>query len=266
VVCSEHKERAPQNESLGLKKLTQPFSQPILIMGEGSELEVAGRDLRFSYQPSYRSSDLSSSRSSYRSSYQSQSEEDDDEYAVAEEKFLVANTEFFETLALENMRRDQYAKLAQHNHVYMDYASLALSSRFQVSHVHCCYAFILLFTPQFSCKLEMCFYADGRAYEDRDGRRVHGRSETHWDCRVCGHGASQAPGNAQRQQIRVQRCVHHRSQSFLPLGRERLPFPEKQPTLVMPGQSRRRQPGKYYPNMYDSLALCCFLLKCLGPV
>jgi molybdenum cofactor sulfurtransferase len=75
-------------------------------------------------------------RSVSLASYQSQEEDDANEatdYADAEEKFLQANTGYFETLALENVRRDQYPKLALHGHVYMDYASLALSSRFQVS-------------------------------------------------------------------------------------------------------------------------------------
>ena len=85
--------------------------------------------------------ELNMDRSISLASYQSQEEEEEAayeaaneaaDYADAEEKFLQANTDFFETLAIENVRRDQYPKLALHRHVYMDYASLALSSRFQV--------------------------------------------------------------------------------------------------------------------------------------
>ncbi|KAG0596630.1 hypothetical protein M758_UG271000 [Ceratodon purpureus] len=74
-------------------------------------------------------------RSMSLASYLSQEEEDANEaaeYADAEERFLQANTGYFETLALENVRQEQYPKLALHRHVYMDYASLALSSRFQM--------------------------------------------------------------------------------------------------------------------------------------
>lgn len=66
----------------------------------------------------------------------SRSNEDDDdvddalEFAEAEERFLHLNPDYAATATMDYIRRDQYPKLARH--VYMDYASLALSSRFQM--------------------------------------------------------------------------------------------------------------------------------------
>lgn len=67
--------------------------------------------------------------------YKSDGDDDSSEaadYADAEEKFLQTNPDYFEILSLENVRREQYPKLSLNKHVYMDYASLALSSRFQI--------------------------------------------------------------------------------------------------------------------------------------
>jgi len=52
------------------------------------------------------------------------------EFAEADERFLLSNPDYAATSTMDYIRRDQYPKLARH--VYMDYASLALSSRFQM--------------------------------------------------------------------------------------------------------------------------------------
>lgn len=52
------------------------------------------------------------------------------EFAEADERFLLSNPDYAATSSMDYIRRDQYPKLARH--VYMDYASLALSSRFQM--------------------------------------------------------------------------------------------------------------------------------------
>lgn len=99
-------------------------------------------------------------------SYQSEAEDGVDEaaeYAEAEEKFLQANTAYFETLTLENVRRDQYPKLALHRHVYMDHASLALSSRFQMEeHMRIVMAEGHMFGTKSTSLVEYAAMAQGR--------------------------------------------------------------------------------------------------------
>jgi molybdenum cofactor sulfurtransferase len=77
--------------------------------------------------------DRSLSDCSYTSQDSHNANDDSLNYMDAEERFLEENVEYFETLAVENVRRDQYPKLGLQRHVYMDYASFALSSRFQVN-------------------------------------------------------------------------------------------------------------------------------------
>lgn len=77
--------------------------------------------------------DRSPSDRSYASQESVNAHDDSLNYMDAEEKFLEQNVDYFETLAVEDVRRDQYPKLGLQRHVYMDYANFALSSRFQVN-------------------------------------------------------------------------------------------------------------------------------------
>ena len=53
-------------------------------------------------------------------------------YDDAEEDFLDEFDDYFNNLGVDNVRREQYPKLDEQRLVYLDYASFALYSRFQV--------------------------------------------------------------------------------------------------------------------------------------
>lgn len=53
-------------------------------------------------------------------------------YDDAEEDFLDEFDDYFDNLGVDNVRREQYPKLDEQRLVYLDYASFALYSRFQV--------------------------------------------------------------------------------------------------------------------------------------
>lgn len=88
----------------------------------------SGRSSAWDSASSDEDQDLSMSWASFQSL-----EDDADEaleFADAEERFLQSYPNYAATATMDYIRRDQYPKLARH--VYMDYASLALSSRFQM--------------------------------------------------------------------------------------------------------------------------------------
>jgi molybdenum cofactor sulfurtransferase len=109
--------------------------EPVMLMRQNGDSNRSS-DHTFNSGRSWAwSSDEDLGRSmSTSTSFQSHDDDDDEalEFFDAEERFLQSNPDYTETRTLDAIRRDQYPKLSVHRHVYMDYASLALSSRFQM--------------------------------------------------------------------------------------------------------------------------------------